>query len=125
MWRATQAATTDPIMLSSPASFKSQAAEGDADMTAYWIARVDVTDPDRYGEYAKLAGPAIEKHGGRFLVRGGRVVTMEGTARPRNVVVAFDDVDKALACYKSPEYQEALAFVEGSAERDVIVVEGI
>jgi uncharacterized protein (DUF1330 family) len=93
-------------------------------MTAYWIARVNVTDQNRYGEYAKLAGPAIQKHGGRFLARGGRVVTLEGAALPRNVVVEFESVDKALACYNSPEYQKALAFVEGAAERDVIVVEG-
>jgi len=93
-------------------------------MTAYWIARVDVTDQERYGEYAKLAGPAIAKHGGRFLARGGKVITLEGTSRPRNVVVEFAGTEEALACYESPEYQEALAFVEGSAERDVIIVEG-
>ena len=39
-------------------------------MAAYWIGRVTVTDPEGYANYAKLAGPAIESHGGRFLARG-------------------------------------------------------
>ncbi|MCK5275900.1 MAG: DUF1330 domain-containing protein, partial [Alphaproteobacteria bacterium] len=56
-------------------------------MVAYWIGRVRVTDADGYGKYAALAGPAIEKHGGRFLARGGRLVTLEGEEYPRNVVV--------------------------------------
>lgn len=94
-------------------------------MPAYWMARVTVTNPDGYGEYAKLAGPAIEKHGGSFLARGGRHKTLEGTDRARNVLVQFESVEAALACYNSPEYQEALAHVPGSAERDVVIVEGV
>ena len=47
-------------------------------MKAYWIGHVNVTKPDSYAEYGKLAGPAIEKHGGRFLARGGKSATLEG-----------------------------------------------
>ncbi len=94
-------------------------------MTAYWIGRVKVTDEAAYGEYAKRAGPAIAKHGGEFLARGGRCVTFEGEERARNVVVAFPTVEDAVACYNSPEYQEAWEFQKDAAVRDLLVVEGV
>ena len=72
---------------------------GETDMVAYWIGRVRVTDPEGYGKYAKLAGPAIEKHGGKFLARSGRLVTLEGDEYPRNVVVEFPSIEAAEACY--------------------------
>ncbi len=93
-------------------------------MPAYWIACVRVTDEQSYAEYAKRAGPAIEKHGGRFLARGGRHVTFEGEDYPRNVVVEFPTLEDAEACYNSPEYGEALAFAKNAAERLLCVVEG-
>ena len=94
-------------------------------MTAYWIARATVTDPDSYGQYAKLAGPAIEAHGGRFLARGGKQLTLEGREHARNVVIAFPSLEAAKACYHSEAYQEALRFAEGASERDVCIVEGV
>ena len=94
-------------------------------MTAYWMARVKVTDEASYGEYAKRAGPAIEKHGGRFLARGGRFITLEGGEYPRNVLVEFPSIDAAEACYNSPEYQEAVRFAEGAADRLLVIVEGV
>jgi uncharacterized protein (DUF1330 family) len=94
-------------------------------MPAYWIARVDVTDAASYAEYARLAGPAIAAHGGEFLVRGGRSVALEGTARARNVVIRFDSVEAAEACYRSEAYREALRFADGASEREVVVVEGV
>ena len=93
-------------------------------MPAYWIGRVKITDEAGYGEYAKRAGPAIEKHGGRFLARGGRQVILEGGDYPRTVVVEFPSVEAAQACYNSPEYGAALAFAKGAAERLLCVVEG-
>jgi len=94
-------------------------------MTAYWIARVNVTDEAAYGEYAKRAGPALAKHGGKFLARGGRFVTLEGAEYPRNVLVEFPSVEAAEACYKSPEYQEAVAFAKDAADRLLVIVEGV
>ena len=94
-------------------------------MSAYWIARVRVTDTDSYGQYAKRAGPAIQKFGGRFLARGGRHVTLEGEDFERNVVVEFPSMDAAEACYASPAYREALAFAEKSAVRNLCIVEGV
>lgn len=92
-------------------------------MPALWIGHITVTDAEAYGKYAELAGPAIAKHGGRFIARGGRFVQLEGRERPRNVVAEFDSVDAAVACYNSPEYQEALAFAKGASERELMVVE--
>ena len=92
-------------------------------MPALWIAHVKVTDEDAYGRYAALAGPAIEKHGGRFIARGGRYVQLEGTDRPRNVVARFPSLEAAETCYRSPEYQEALSHARGASERDLLVVE--
>ncbi|PTQ71962.1 DUF1330 domain-containing protein [Celeribacter persicus] len=92
-------------------------------MPALWIANIKVTDEEAYGRYAKLAGSAIAKHGGKFLARGGRYVQLEGNDRPRNVVTRFDSVEAAVACYNSPEYQEALSHANGASERDIVVIE--
>ena len=92
-------------------------------MPALWIAHVTVTDAEAYGKYAELAGPAIAKHGGSFLARGGRFVQLEGKERPRNVVAEFPDLEAAVACYNSPEYQAALDHARGASERDLMVIE--
>lgn len=92
-------------------------------MAALWITHVIVTDEEEYGKYAKLAGPAIAAHGGRFLARAGRYVQMEGREYPRNIVVRFDSIETAQACYNSDAYQEALRFAEGASERQMVFVE--
>ncbi|BAQ69557.1 DUF1330 domain-containing protein [Rhodovulum sulfidophilum] len=92
-------------------------------MPALWIAHVTVTDAEAYGRYAELAGPAIAKHGGAFIARGGRFVQLEGRERPRNVVARFPSVEAAVACYESPEYQAALDHARGASERELMVVE--
>lgn len=92
-------------------------------MPALWIGHVSVTDPEAYGKYAELAGPAIAKHGGRFVARAGRYVQLEGKDRPRNVVAKFDSLEAAEACYNSPEYQAAKAHAVGAAERELVIVE--
>jgi uncharacterized protein (DUF1330 family) len=92
-------------------------------MGALWIANVTVTDEEAYGKYAALAGPAIAKHGGEFIARAARFVQLEGRERQRNVVAKFPDVDTAVACYHSPEYQEALDFARGASTRELMVIE--
>jgi len=92
-------------------------------MPAYWIAHITVTDEAGYGEYLKRATPAVERHGGRFLARGGRHVTKEGRDHPRNVVVEFPSLEAAEGCYDSPEYRAALGFAAVSAERHLSIVE--
>ena len=92
-------------------------------MSALWIAHVTVTDEEAYGKYAAIATEAIAEHGGVFLARGGRYVSLEGTERPRNVVARFPSVEAAEACYRSARYQEALSFARGASERDLMIVE--
>ena len=90
----------------------------------YWIGRVDVHDETAYATYAK-ANPAIfAKFGGRFLVRGGRFETIEGSSRARNIVVEFPDYASALACYQSPEYRDNMKHRQASATSDLVIIEG-
>lgn len=91
---------------------------------AYWVVRVTVNNAERYPDYLAAARPAFEKFGARFVVRGGRFESMEGSARGRNVVVEFKDFDTAMACYKSLEYQSARKIRAANADADFIIVEG-
>lgn len=90
----------------------------------YSIVRVDITDPDAYARYAKVATEAIRKHGGRLLARGGRFEAVEGAARARNVIIEFDSFEAARAFYFSSDYQDAKALREGAAIVEYVLVEG-
>lgn len=90
----------------------------------YWIALVDVHDPERYKAYIAANAAAFRKYGGRFLIRGGEREVVEGQARSRTVVIEFKDYATALACYRSPEYAKALARRTPVSDGDVIVIEG-
>jgi|SRR5690242_6234031 len=90
----------------------------------YWIAHIDVNDPEAYKAYASANAEAFRKYGARFLVRGGRTEVVEGKARARHVVIEFPDFDTALACYRSPEYAKAMTLREGASVGDILVVEG-
>jgi len=93
---------------------------------AYWIAaHMTIEDPDKLMAYAKQTRPVIEAHGGRFLGRGGRVVTMEGFEQPRVIVTEFQSLEEAVACYNSDGYQAAKAKLGGGVERDICIVEGL
>ncbi len=92
---------------------------------AYIVARITVTNPDAYAEYVKGATEAIRRYGGRPLVRGGAMATLEGEGRPRNVILEFDSLDQAKAYYHSPEYQAAKALREGAGVADIVAVEGV
>jgi uncharacterized protein (DUF1330 family) len=91
---------------------------------AYWIVRVSVRNKQKYPEYLAAAGPAFQKFGARFIVRGGKFETMEGSARERNVVVEFKDRATAFACYQSPEYQGARTIRQKYADADFIIIDG-
>jgi len=95
-------------------------------MPAYLISTIEITDPAGYEEYRKQVAPVLEKYGGRFLVRGGRIHCIEGEWRPRRVVVVeFDSVEKAKAFNDAPEYAQAKAIRHRTAVSSVIVVEGL
>lgn len=90
----------------------------------YWIGHVDVTNAENYPDYMKAAQPAYEKFGAKFLVRGGKNDAVEGASRARHVVVEFADYETALACYNSPEYQQAAKIRQANSDGDILVVEG-
>ena len=91
---------------------------------AYWIASVDVKDPERYKDYVATAKPAFERFGANFLARGGAIEVLEGTARARNVVIEFASMEDARNCYNSEEYQAAKAIRQSCAEAVMLLVEG-
>lgn len=91
----------------------------------YWIAFYrSIKNPDALANYAKLAGPAIESRGGRFLARGIPTKTYEAGLQQRTVVIEFPSVQDAIAAHDSPGYQEALKALGNAAERDMRIVEG-
>lgn len=92
---------------------------------AYWVATYrSISDPNALAAYAKLAGPALQKAGARFLVRGEPAKTYEAGLKLRTVVIEFDSVQAAQAAHDSPGYQEALRLLGNGAERDIRIVEG-
>jgi uncharacterized protein (DUF1330 family) len=97
----------------------------DVPKKAYIIAQVDVSNPQQYGEYAKLSPGIIAKYGGRFIARAGRTVTLEGTpARSRVVIVEYPSFERGQAFFNSAEYQQAKKMREGAANAQFILVEG-
>jgi uncharacterized protein (DUF1330 family) len=93
---------------------------------AYWISSYrEIIEPGKLAAYAKLAGPAIEAGGGRFLARATPAKVYEAGVMERLALIEFDSVEKALATHESPAYQEALAALAGGVVRDVRIVPGV
>lgn len=94
-------------------------------MSAYVIAQIEITDPATYGEYTKEVLATITAHGGRFLVRGGKVEVLEGDITPKRVVVIeFPDVATLKRWYRSPEYQAILPLRKRASKGSLFLVEG-
>ena len=91
----------------------------------YWIAMVDITDPDGFKAYIGAYDEAFEKFGGTFLASSGDAVFPEGFAATRTVIVEFDSYRKALDCYHSPEYSNALAIRRANSTAHLAIVEGL
>ena len=95
-------------------------------MAGYIIANIHVTDPVRYATYTKTVGASIAQYGGRFLVRGGKAETLEGTVdAARVVVLEFPTVERAKAWWNSDEYREPKAIRLSAATADMLAVEGV
>jgi uncharacterized protein (DUF1330 family) len=95
-------------------------------MPAYFIVDLEVTDPSAFEEYRKQVPPTIARHGGKFLVRGGRCKTIEGSWMPqRLVVLEFPSMDAAQRWYDSDEYRAPKALRLKSARGSAILVEGV
>ena len=90
----------------------------------YWIAHVDVTNPEKYKEYQALNSIAFAKYGAKFLVRAGTSEVRSGKTRARHVIIEFASYAQAKACYDSPEYQAAIKVRDQAASADVVIVEG-
>jgi uncharacterized protein (DUF1330 family) len=91
----------------------------------YWIAHVEVKDPERYKDYVAANAVAFKKYNGRFLIRGGESVTPEGKlGTRRHVVIEFDSYATAKACYESPEYKVAARIRESASTGDLVIIEG-
>jgi uncharacterized protein (DUF1330 family) len=90
----------------------------------YWVARVDVTDPEQFKTYSAFVGPFVAANAGRFLVRGGEHLVKEGEARARTVVVEFPSYDAALTAYESAEYQAGIELRRNAGIVDFVIVEG-
>ena len=92
---------------------------------AYWIACYrEIADPAKLAAYAKLALPAIEAGGGRFLARAVAAKAYEDGKLDRTVLIEFDSVEQAVAAHDSPAYQAALVVLQGAAVRDLRIVQG-
>ena len=94
---------------------------------AYWIAFYrSIKNPDALAAYAKLAGPAVQAAGGRFLARGMPAKVYEAGLNQRTVMIEFDNLAKALAAHDSPGYEAALKVLgKDAVERELRIVEGV
>ena len=93
---------------------------------AYWIACYrSINDPDALAAYARLAGPALQAAGGRFLARGIPARVYEAGLNQRTVLIEFESVDAANAAHDSAGYQEALRVLGNAVDRDMRIIEGI
>ena len=91
----------------------------------YVIAHVNITDPDRYPDYASQTPGTVAAFDGRFVVRGGTIHAKEGEPpAPRMVVIEFPDVDRAKAWYDSEAYQAIVGIRQAASEGCVYIVEG-
>jgi uncharacterized protein (DUF1330 family) len=95
-------------------------------MPAYVAVQITVHDPATYERYKEMAPPSIRQYGGRYLVRGGRTETLEGSWQPRRfVLLEFPDMDTARAWWSSPEYAPAKALRQSCTDTEMLLVEGL
>ena len=95
-------------------------------MAAYVITEIDITDPAGYEEYRKLGPPTVAAYGGKFVARGGKVETLEGSWLPKRVVVLeFESMERAKQWWSSQEYSAAKQVRHKTAITNMIIVEGL
>ena len=95
-------------------------------MPAFLIVQIEVVDKERYETYKQMVPPSLEPYGGRFVIRGGKVETLEGAWSPeRFVIIEFPSSAQAKAWWNSPEYAQAKARRQETARTQMILVEGV
>jgi uncharacterized protein (DUF1330 family) len=95
-------------------------------VAAYVVVDISQTDPERAARYRELSGPSVDRHGGRFLARGGRLTVLEGKWEPdRLVIIEFPSSNAAQAWFDSDDYGQARAVREGAGTWQMVVVDGV
>lgn len=95
-------------------------------MSAYVVAQIEITDPDRYAEYVKQVPATIARYGGRYLARGGKAEALEGRlAGKRMAIVEFDSYERAKDWYESDDYRRPKALRQGASVSSLVLVDGI
>ena len=96
-------------------------------MAAYLVVDTNITNPELYERYKLIAKPLVEKYGGEYLARGGKLSVKEDTlwAPIRMVLVRFPSMHDAETFYQSDDYQDVLKISKQSADRTVIILEGL
>ncbi|MGA7614434.1 MAG: DUF1330 domain-containing protein [Thermoanaerobaculia bacterium] len=95
-------------------------------MPAFVLVQIDVHDPETYDRYKSMTAPSLVPFDGRFVVRGGKVETLEGSWSPRRLVILeFPTSDAARAWWSSPGYAEAKKLRQASASTEMILIEGV
>jgi uncharacterized protein (DUF1330 family) len=95
-------------------------------MPAYIIVEIDIHDPVGYEEYKNLAGPTVEKYGGKYIVRGGKTEVLEGNWEPKRIVVLeFESAQRARDWLNCEEYREPRKLRHRTARTNMILVEGL
>ena len=94
-------------------------------MAAYFIAQLEITDPVIYEEYRKLVAPLVTKYGGKYVVRGGAIESIEGDWAPKRlVIIEFDSVERAKQWHDSEDYRPVMDLRHKSAISNAVIVEG-
>ena len=95
-------------------------------MSAYIVVQVDVKDPERYEQYRKMVPSTLERYGGRFIVRGGKVENLEGDWHPsRFVIIEFESSEQAKTWWSSEEYGPAKELRQQTTHTEMIIVDGV
>lgn len=95
-------------------------------MAAYVIAEIDITDPQAYEEYRNKVPGVIAKYGGRYIVRGGKVESLEGGWQPKRLaVLEFPSMEQAQKWYRSEDYAPILKLRQRASRGKVVIVEGV
>ena len=95
-------------------------------MAAYYIVEIDIQDPAGFEEYRSKVPATIERYGGKYLVRGGRLETLEGEWRPKRIVVLeFPSVEQAKRWYDSEEYRPLKELRRRTARGHIVLVDGV
>jgi uncharacterized protein (DUF1330 family) len=94
-------------------------------MPGYVIAEVTVTEPQGFEKYREMVPATVAKYGGRFVVRGGKLETLEGEWQPKRlVVIEFASAARAREWWASEEYREAKELRQRTARTNLVIVEG-